>query len=319
MLVSAYSPRIWAGAWVSDNSRLSVLLVGFGGPETLEEVPAFVKSVLGRTPAEHVVGSAVGRYRAIGGGSPLPTTTRRQAVLVEEELKMRGLGADVYVGMLHARPTIDEAAAEVVADGVEDLTLISLAPYRCEVSTDAYEAAVVEALNGKSIRLRFVPDWNLTPGYLDALADMLEKALERAPADTDVIFAAHSLPERMIEQGDPYADQLAATAGKVAERLGLGEWHLGYQSVSAAARDPWLGPSVEEVMERLAGGGATSVLVDPIGFISDHVETLYDNDIEHRARAESLGLAFHRCRCLNEHPGLIGTFADLIIENSDIG
>jgi protoporphyrin/coproporphyrin ferrochelatase len=148
---------------------------------------------------------------------------------------------------------------------------------------------------------------------------MLENALEGAPADTPVVFAAHSLPERMIEQGDPYADQLAATARKVAERLGLGEWHLGYQSVSAAAREPWLGPSVEEVMQRLAGGGATSVLVDPIGFISDHVETLYDNDIEHRARAESLGLAFHRCRCLNEHPGLIGTFAHLIIENSDIG
>src|SRR5688500_7307292 len=145
MLVSAYSPRIWAGTWVSEDRRLSVLLVGFGGPETLEEVPAFVKSVLGRTPPEHVVDSALGRYRAIGGGSPLPTTTRRQAVLVGEELKMRGLEADVYVGMLHARPTIDEAAAEIVADGVEDLTVISLAPYRCEVSTDAYEAAVVEA------------------------------------------------------------------------------------------------------------------------------------------------------------------------------
>jgi protoporphyrin/coproporphyrin ferrochelatase len=197
--------------------------------------------------------------------------------------------------------------------------VISLAPYRCEVSTDAYEVAVVEAMNGKSPRLRFVPDWNLTPGYLDALADMLAKALERAPADTPVIFAAHSLPERMIEQGDPYADQLAVTAGQVAERLGLGDWHLGYQSVSAAAREPWLGPSVEQVMERLAVRGATSVLVDPIGFISDHVETLYDNDIEHRARAEALGLSFHRCRCLNEHAGLIGTFADLIIENSDLG
>ncbi len=103
-----------------------------------------------------------------------------------------------------------------------------------------------------------------------------------------MIFAAHSLPERMIEQGDPYADQLAATAGKVAERLGLGDWHLAYQSVSAAAREPWLGPSVDQVMERLAADGATSVLVDPIGFISDHVETLYDNDIEHRAHAEAL-------------------------------
>ncbi|MCA1736915.1 MAG: ferrochelatase [Actinobacteria bacterium] len=161
-----------------------MLLVGFGGPETLEEVPEFVKSVLGRTPPEHVVDSALGRYRAIGGGSPLPTTTRRQAVLVGDELKRRALEADVHVGMLHARPTMDEAAAGIMAEGVEDLTVISLAPYRCEVSTDAYEAAVVEALAGNSPRLRFVPDWNLATGYLDALADMLAKALEQAPADT---------------------------------------------------------------------------------------------------------------------------------------
>ena len=134
-----------------------------------------------------------------------------------------------------------------------------------------------------------------------------------------MIFTAHSLPERMIEQGDPYADQLAATAGKVAEGLGLANWHLAYQSVSAAAREPWLGPSVDQVMEQLAKDGATSVLIHPIGFISDHVETLYDNDIEHRAHAEALGLAFHRCRCLNEHAVLISTLADVIIANSDSG
>jgi protoporphyrin/coproporphyrin ferrochelatase len=293
-------------------------MVGFGGPETLEEVPAFVESVLARTPPDHVVGSVIERYRQIGGGSPLPGTTRGQANLVRESLKARGVDADVFVGMLHARPTIEEAAAEIVAAGVEDLTVISLAPYRCEVSTDAYEAAVEKALNAKGNnemvpRLHFVPDWNLASGYTGALADMLARALGGAPPDTPVIFAAHSLPVRMIEQGDPYADQLLATAESVATALGLRDWHLAYQSVSAAAREPWLGPSVEAVMERLAAGGAASVLVDPIGFISDHVETLYDNDIEHGARAEKLGLDFHRCRCLNHHPGLIETFVDLVL------
>lgn len=304
---------------MSESPHLGVLLVGFGGPESLDEVPAFVESVLGRKPPDHVISSAVDRYRTIGGRSPLPTTTRRQAALVAEELSRRGRKADVHVGMLHARPTIDEAAARIVADGVKDLTVISLAPYRCEVSTDAYEAAVEKALDGRGPRLRFAPDWNLEPGYMKALADMLAKALENAPLDTPVIFTAHSLPERMIKQGDPYVDQLTATAGMVAERLGLSEWHLAYQSVSAAAREPWLGPSVQQVMERLAGDGATSVLVDPIGFISDHVETLYDNDIEHHARAKALGLAFNRCRCLNDHPGLIDTIADLIIATADRG
>jgi ferrochelatase len=304
---------------VSEDNGLAVLLVGFGGPETMDEVPAFVESVLGRKPPDRVVVSAMGRYRAIGGGSPLPATTRRQSVLVAEELKRRGLEASVHVGMMHARPTIDEAVAQIAAEGVEDLTVISLAPYRCEVSTDAYETAVAQAVDGKGPRLHFGPDWNMVPGYLDALAEMLARALTQAPSRTPVIFTAHSLPERMIEQGDPYADQLLATAEKVAKRLGLEDWHLGYQSVSAAAREPWLGPSVEEVMERLAADGADSVLVDPIGFISDHVETLYDNDIEHRARAKAMGLGFHRCRCLNEHPGLINTLADLIIATSDHG
>ena len=301
---------------IKDNRR-AVLLVGFGGPETLDQVPAFVESVLGRRPPEHVVPSAIGRYRAIGGGSPLPTTTRRQAVLLGEDLMRRGLGGEVYVGMLHARPMIDEAVARILADGVKDLTVISLAPYRCEVSTDAYEAAVEQALNGYGPRLRFAPDWNLATGYLDALAEMLADALEKAPSDTAVIFTAHSLPQRMIDQGDPYVDQLTATAAKVAERLGLRGWHLAYQSVSAAAREPWLGPSVEQVMERLAANGATSVLVDPIGFISDHVETLYDNDIEHYAKAQAMGLDFRRCRCLNDHPRLIDTLADLVVATSD--
>jgi ferrochelatase len=288
-------------------------MVGFGGPENLEQVPAFVESVLARTPPDHVVASVIDRYRQIGGGSPLPNTTRGQAVLVREGLERRGLEADVFVGMLHASPTIDEAAAEIVAAGVEDLTVISLAPYRCEVSTDAYEAAVEKALNERGPRLHFTSDWNLTPGYVAALAEMLARALGNAPSDTQVIFAAHSLPERMIERGDPYADQLLATAEAVAAAIGLRYWHLAYQSVSAAAREPWLGPSVEAVMERLAAEGVSSVLVDPIGFISDHVETLYDNDVEHRAHAEKLGLDFHRCRCLNHHPGLIEAFVDLLI------
>ncbi|HJU52330.1 MAG TPA: ferrochelatase [Acidimicrobiia bacterium] len=292
---------------------MSILLVGFGGPETLDQVTAFVASVLGRIPPEHVTAGAMERYRAIGGGSPLPGTTRRQADLLTEELARRGLDAEVRVGMLHARPTIEEAMAEMASAGVAVLKVISLAPYRCEVSSDAYEAAVEESLNGSRPQLHFAPDWHARKSYVDALAEMLATTLAQAPHDTPVIFAAHSLPQRMIEQGDPYADQLKETATRVAGTLGLHRWYLAYQSVSAAAREPWLGPSVDEVMEQLAEEGAGSVVVDPIGFIADHVETLYDNDIEHKARAEALGLRFIRCRCLNLHPGLIGTLADLAL------
>ena len=296
------------------DKRVTVLLAGFGGPEYLDMVPAFVESVLGRVPPEHVIPAAMGRYQAIGGGSPLPATTRRQAVLVGDELARRGFDAVVHVGMLHARPTIDEAVDRIMTENVDDLVVLSLAPYRCEVSTDAYEAAVSKAFDGAGPRLHFGPDWNAAPAYVDALADMLGEAMTVAPEGTPVVFAAHSLPQRMIDQGDPYADQLAETAAAVASRLGLDDWHLAYQSVSAAAREPWLGPSVDEVMEDLAASCATSVMVDPIGFISDHVETLYDNDIEHLEQARSLGLDFHRCLCLNDHPGLIRALADQVVD-----
>ena len=311
-------PTTWGGGLVSDE-RVTVLLAGFGGPEQLDMVPAFVESVLGRVPPEHVIPAAIGRYQAIGGGSPLPATTRRQAVLVGEELARRGLDAAVHVGMLHARPTIDEAADRIMSENIDDLVVLSLAPYRCEVSTDAYEAAVGKAFNGAGPRLHFGPDWNAAPAYVGALAGMLGEAMTVAPEETPVIFAAHSLPQRMIDQGDPYADQLAETAAAVASRLELDDWHLAYQSVSAAAREPWLGPTVEEVMQSLSASGVTSVMVDPIGFISDHVETLYDNDIEHRQQAMALGLEFHRCLCLNEHPGLIRALADQVVDVVDGG
>lgn len=295
------------------SDRSAVLLVGFGGPESLEEVPPFVESVLGRIPPEHVTTGAIGRYRAIGGKSPLPATTRRQAALLADELAGRGREMEVHVAMLHAAPKMEETARRILDDGVTELAVISLAPYRCEVSTDAYEAEATKGFDGTGVRLRFAADWNLQPGYVSALAEMLGSTIAAAPEGSPVVFAAHSLPVRMIEAGDPYADQLADTASAVAARLGLDEWHLAYQSVSAAAREPWLGPSVDELIERFADDGAPAVVVDPIGFISDHVETLYDNDVEHRALAEQRGLGFHRCLCLNEHPGLIGALAEVAI------
>ena len=290
----------------------TVFLAGFGGPENLDQVPAFVESVLGRTPPEDVIPAVVHRYGLIGGGSPLPGTTRRQAALLEAELEARGHDAKVHVGMLHAEPTITATADEIAAAGTDDVIVVSLAPFRCEVSTDAYEEAVVQALGGRVSSIRLAPDWNLAPRYVDALAETLGAKLKEAPAGSPVVFAAHSLPQRMIDQGDPYASQLLETARAVAGELGLGAWELAYQSVSAAAREPWLGPSVEETMDRLVGSGVGSIVVDPIGFIADHVETLYDNDVEHRAHAEVIGIDFHRCLCLNENSGLIAALADVV-------
>ena len=167
--------------------KLAVMLVGFGGPESLDQVPAFVESVLGRVPPEHVIPAALGRYQAIGGGSPLPATTRRQAALLEAELVRRGAEAEVHVGMLHARPTIDEAAEQIAFNGHSEVVVVSLAPYRCEVSTDAYEEAVRHAFEGSGAALRLTPDWNAHPRYVEALAAMLDEALSQASTGTPVV------------------------------------------------------------------------------------------------------------------------------------
>ena len=145
------------------DGRMTVLLAGFGGPESLDQVPAFVESVLGRVPPEHVIPAALERYRTIGGGSPLPGTTRRQAKLLGEELGRRGLDAEVHVGMLHATPTIDETADRIGESGSDDVYVLSLAPYRCEVSTDAFEAAVSRAFEGGLEVCSLAPTGMLTP------------------------------------------------------------------------------------------------------------------------------------------------------------
>lgn len=290
-----------------------MVLLAFGGPESLDQVPGFVASVIGRVPPAYVEHEVLERYRRIGGGSPLPRMTRLEGALLASELERRGEGQEVYVGMLHAGPTIQESAERIRRDGVSDLVAISMTPYRATVSSIAYEGRLRQALGEDGPRVRYAPDWHLHPRYLEALAEVLRSTLERVEEERrSVVFTAHSLPVSAIEGGDPYRDQLEATAGEVARMLELEDWHLAYQSVSSVAREPWLGPQVEEVLDDLKGEGRQAVVVYPIGFLTDHLETLYDNDIEQREHAERIGLAFYRPPCLNDHPLLIEALADIV-------
>lgn len=299
----------------------AVLLMAFGGPESLEEIPDFLRKLMGRTPPARVEHEVIERYRELGGRSPLPETTRRQAEALERELARRGHPLRVYVGMQYARPLISETFDRIAADGVTDLVALSLAPYRAQVSTQAYEEQARREVTerGLETRLRFPGDWYLHPRYLDALVERLEEA--RAPlspeqkAETPVIFSAHSLPVRFVEAGDPYVEQLRETAAALAQRAGPFPWELAFQSQGQASTEPWLGPTVEEVMDRLYGEGHRRVVVDPIGFVTDHLETLYDNDVLHREHAARLGLDFYRVLCPNLQPSFIEALADLVIES----
>lgn len=299
--------------------RVGVLLLAFGGPESMAEVDSFVTSVLGRTPPPPLLAEVRHRYQLLGGGSPLGATTRAQGQALAAMLTELGHPWVVLVAMQHARPTYREAFSRLAGMDLAQLVALSLAPYRSQASTTAYEQSVLKAAQDANctVPISFPRDWFEQPTYIQALARRLSTTLQAvSPNDrpgVPVVFSAHSIPERFVKAGDPYPEQLAATVAQICRLVPDITPYLAYQSVSGAATDPWIGPAVETVMATLARDGAHTVVVDPIGFVSDHLETLYDNDIQHRQEAERLGLTFHRCPCLNLDPMFVRALAEIVI------
>ncbi len=295
-----------------------VLLLAFGGPETLADVPGFLRSLLGREPPPAVLGAVRERYEAVGGGSPLPAVTRVQAAALAAELARRGWAAAVRVGMRYARPSVGEAVRSLAEAGVARVVALPLSPFRAGVSTEAYHAETSRAWEeaGRPFALVRARPWHDHRGFLDALWERLEEGLQGVPVacreSVPVVFTAHSLPVAEAA-AHPYAADFEATAGALAARLGGRPWRLAYQSRGMTGGE-WLGPEVEEVLGELAAAGAPGVVLQPLGFVADHMETVYDNDVLHRRRAEELGLLFVRCRCLNDSPTFIGALADVVGE-----
>lgn len=303
---------------MTEAPKTAVLMMAFGGPETLAEVPPFVESVMGRTPPPKLAEEVLERYRLLGGGSPLPATTRRQAEALGTELVRRGVNWPVIVGMQHAAPHLEESMRLIRDEGFTRVVALSMAPYRSRASTTAYEESVTSLFGslGMTSEIVFPHDWYDHPLFIQALADRLERTLDEVDPGKrlgiSVIFSAHSIPERMVAAGDPYVAQLQTTVEGIVRRLDGLDAHLAFQSVSGAASDPWVGPDVIEVMDSLRANGVGTVVVDPIGFVADHLETLYDNDIVHRRHAEEIGMEFHRCRCLNTDPRFIEALAEIV-------
>jgi len=281
--------------------RCAVLLMAYGGPGNLDEVEPYLLDVRGGRPTSpELVEEIRGRYARIGGGSPIRRLTEAQAASLR-----RALGAElpVYVGMRHWHPYI--------AETVERLVAIALAPHYSVMSVGAYERKLAEAAAGR-LDVVVVRRWGDHPTFLDAVAARLRDALARFPdpASVPVIFTAHSLPQRILASGDPYADEFRASVAAVVERLALARWHLAFQSAGATP-EPWLGPDAGEVLQALAAEGGREALIAPIGFVCDHVEVLYDVDVEYRALAARLGMRLERTASLNDDPLLIACLADL--------
>jgi ferrochelatase len=302
---------------MTEPSRVAVFLMALGGPDSLENVEPYLLDLRGGRPTSpELVEEIRERYRATGGRSPVLEITRELAAKLEARRPVR-----VFVGLRHWHPFIAEAWAEVVAYTPDRAIGICLAPQYSAMTVGKYLEKLADArtdVGGGEIPLSAVKSWATHPGLVAGLAERVTEALSRYPAEeretVPVLFTAHSLPERILRDGDPYPDEVGATMEAVIARLPAGQpTTFAYQS-QGRSPEPWLGPDVETTLDRLAVDGVPGVVIAPIGFLSDHVETLYDIDIEFRARAEKLGLRLERMAMPNADDDLADTLAALVDE-----
>ncbi len=311
--------------------KRAVLLLAHGTPEAVEQIPEYLRNVVsGRPLPQHVVEEIQHRYSLIGR-SPLTEITQAQARLVEADLTAAGDPVPVYVGMRNWRPYIPDVVRQMRADGVEAAAVICLAPQNSRTSVGLYRRAV-QAEAG-SLRIDFTDSWAEHPLLAEAFAERLRVAQTRLTAETGapvpVLFTAHSVPTRTVQpppaaeagssqprfwpgEGiDPYAEHARHTAELVSARVPeIPQWWFAFQSQGASG-GPWLGPSVEETLDSIAAQGVKTLLLQPIGFLCDHVEILYDVDIAFRAYAAKLGMRLERPESLNASPTLARAIADL--------
>ena len=302
-------------------TRDAVLLMAYGSPDRLDQVEAYYTDIRrGSPPPEHLLTELLDRYRAIGGGSPLSAIVERQRAALEAELARRGRPIPVRAGMRHIAPRIAKIVEGLAGDGIERFVAIALAPQRSS-NAAGYRRAVETGLataGAPTTTAAFVESWHNEPGFIDALARVTSEALARFadPAAVRVLFTAHSLPARVVAEGDVYPAEVAATARLVAERIGLARHDVAFQSAGRTG-EPWIGPDLGDELRRLAGEGVREVVVAPVGFVADHLEVLFDIDIEAQAVARELGIRLERPRSMNDDPIFISALADIAIRGLD--
>jgi protoporphyrin/coproporphyrin ferrochelatase len=280
----------------------AVVLMAYGSPSTAEDIRPYFEDIRGGRPvSDEAVAKLAERYRRIGGRSPLDDVTEAQRAALEREL-----GIPVFVGMKHWRPRIAEAVERALDGGATRLIGVVLAPHYSRMSVGEYRERLDAALDARDARLVLVESWHDDPAFVEVVADRVRGT------HAWVIFTAHSLPERILADGDPYREQLLETSRLVAEQATLGDrWSFAFQSASATG-EPWLGPDILEELERLQGKGEREVLVAPVGFVSDHLEILWDLDVEAREKAHELGVELVRMESLNDDPRFIRALAGIV-------
>jgi ferrochelatase len=280
----------------------AVVLMAYGSPERLSDVPAYYADIRGGRPIPpERLEDLVQRYRRLGieDSNPLNAITEQTRAALE-----RALGLSVFTGMKHWRPRIADAADLALASGADVVVGLVLAPHYSRLSIAGYREQL-EAAIGDRARLAFVESWHDDPGFVGVLADRIRGA------DAHVVFTAHSLPARILDEGDPYRDQLLETAALVAAEADVEDWSFSFQSESPTG-EPWLGPDILDHLVALAARGIRDVLVCPVGFVSDHLEIRWDIDTEARERADELGMRLERIEMPNADPAFVAVLAAIV-------
>lgn len=290
--------------------------MAYGTPQTTDDIEPYLADIRrGRKPTTEAVEDLKRRYLRIGGKSPLLEITRAQASAVEKQLASRGVSTRVYIGMKHWHPYIREVVPQIVGDGYDRVVGLALAPHYSQMSIGGYRQVLQEAADASAgLSADFVESWYDHPLFHCAVKEKVEKALTQfvEPERTELLFTAHSLPERILAMNDPYPAQLASSCRSVADLLRRTRWSFAYQS-AGQTDDKWLGPDLIEYLRDMQPADRRGgLLVVPIGFTADHLEILYDIDVEAQEYARSINLEMRRSESLNASPTFISALTDII-------
>ena len=298
----------------------ALLLLAFGGPRSLDEVEPFLTRLFrGRKPSPEQLERVKERYRLIGGFSPLHEITWGQAKVLEKRLNHKDYAFKSYVGMRYGLPFIEQTLKEILRDGIREVIAIPMAPFRSRASTGAYieEVNRVQKNLGEGMEISFIEGWHLHPLFLEAVREKVREGLMEFPSEerkrVHLIFTAHSLPKTIIEN-DPYVNDFEASVKGVLGKMEPLPWHIAFQSKGGGPEE-WVGPDVESILKELSQDKVREVLIVPIGFVSDHIEVLYDIDILYREKAESMGMVLKRTASLNFSERFIEALSSIVEEH----
>jgi|Deesub1362A_J573_1020465.scaffolds.fasta_scaffold00023_83 ferrochelatase len=308
--------------------KKAIIMMNLGGPDSISSIEPFLYNLFSdrdiiRLPFQKPTAKLISKFRArkvreryekIGGKSPIVDITLRQAAALKNEL---GRDFEVFVGMRYWHPTIEEAVESVVKTGIKDILALPLFPQYSRTTTGTCVKKLniaIEKINPK-ISVKVIDRWYDHPGYLTALANSIRRGLsEFEEKEVHVLFSAHSLPQKVIEEGDPYLSEIMATIKGVERQLDGIKWSLGFQSQSGPIK--WLGPKTEDVIKTLSEKDIKNILVVPISFVSDHLETLYDIDIKLKKYAQKLGVTLRRTQSLNDNPEFVLALTEIVKANT---